>query len=318
MVPARGFSAPIVLRACTNSAPDFAFAKAFSDMADYINKESNGRYRIDVYAGGKLGSDAAVFQAIKMGTVHFLQLSSSNAVQFFPAFGIFDMPYLFPNIEAFRAIFDGPIGADIAKKHSNNYYKVCLFSEVDFRKLFTSRQVKTFDDMQGLKIRATKSKYHIATLKSLGVNSTPMAFTEVFTGLQQGVVDGVDIDLVWAMSGRLFEPAKYVLETNHIFSPQCLVSSTQFWNKLNASDKELFEKACVYWKERANYYYGIQVKQAREAMKNYGCVFTDLSAKELQRFVDATKSAYEVITPEQKDLYEIILKEFVRIGKIKS
>lgn len=306
MTPSHGQAGPIVLRACTNASPEFAFAKAFDDMADYVQKNSNGRYRIDVYAGGKLGSDAAIFQAIQMGTVHFLQLSSSNAVPFFPDFGVFDMPYLFPSLEAFRSIFDGKLGEEIARKYSNDKFKICLFSEVDFRKFFTSRPIKTFDDMKGLKIRATKSKYHIAALKALGCNATPMAFTEVFTGLQQGVVDGVDIDVVWAMSGRFFEPAKYVLDTDHIFTPQCLISSTPFWNKLNDEDRALFEKACAYWKERANYYYAIQVKEAIEGMKKYGCVFTKLSDTERQRFIDATKESYSILSPEQKQLYDII------------
>ena len=303
LTPVQSQAGPIVLRACTNASPEFAFAKAFDDMADYVQKHSNGRYRMDVYAGGKLGSDAAVFQAIQLGTVHFLQLSSSNAVSFFPDFGVFDMPYLFPDIASFRAVFDGKLGEEIAKKYSNDKFKVCLFSEVDFRKLFTARPIKTFDQMKGLKIRVQQSPASVQMMEAFGAAASPMSFGEVYTAIQQGVIDGAENNELALTNNKHGEVAKYFSYNKHQMVPDMLIGNLKFLNSLSDEEREVFEEAARLSTEVELEEWDGQVEEAKRiAEEDMGVEFIDV---DIQAFKDQVAGVQEDMLEDNENIRDI-------------
>ena len=188
MLASVGFAATVIKIAHPN-VPSHPEGQAFELFKSDLEKRSNGAFKVQIYDSSKYGNFDAVVQGLQMGVLQMGADATNNFSVFNPKLMMFDMPFLIPDYESSDQITDGPLGQELANALEKNNIMGLGYIEIGFRNIFSSRPVRTLEDARDLKIRSTHSKAHIAILKALGMNPTPVAWGEVYTALQQKTVD---------------------------------------------------------------------------------------------------------------------------------
>ncbi|MHB1249239.1 MAG: TRAP transporter substrate-binding protein [Polaromonas sp.] len=214
---------------------------AIDTFAREVEKRTGGRYKIQAFYNGSLGGERESVEAVQLGTQELTFTSTGPIPNFVPETKIFDVPFLFRDKAHARAVLDGPIGQEMLIKFDAKGFKALAWAENGFRHMTNNkREVKTPEDLRGLKIRTMENPVHIAAYKGLGIIPTPMAFPEVFTALQQGTVDGQENPLSVILSAKLYQVQKYLTLTGHVYSPALFLMNKAEFEKLGAADKQAF------------------------------------------------------------------------------
>ena len=213
-------------------------------FAAEVDKRTNGRIKIQTFYSGALGAERESIEAVQLGT-HELTLTSTGPVpNFVPEARILDIPFLFRDKAHARAVLDGPIGQEMLAKFESKGFKALAWAENGVRHMTNSkRAVNSPDDLKGLKMRTMENPVHVAAYKGLGIVTTPMAFTEVFTALQQGTVDGQENPLSVIMAAKFEQVQKHLSLTGHVYSPAIFLMNKAAFDKLSADDKRHFTEA---------------------------------------------------------------------------
>ncbi|PRD41251.1 C4-dicarboxylate ABC transporter substrate-binding protein [Phyllobacterium phragmitis] len=219
-------------------------AIAMGQFAQEIAEKTNGRIAIRLQGGGALGGDREVIEGVQLGTVDMTVVSTSIVVNFAPEFALFDIPFLFRDFDHAEAVLNGPIGQRMLDSLPEKGLVGLGFGGMGFRQLTNNvRPVKEPADVAGLKIRTQQNDLHIAVWKELGVLPTPMAIPEVYTALQQGVVDGQENPVGAIINNRFGEVQKYLSLTDHAFTPLVLLISPNVYSSMSDEDKQTFATA---------------------------------------------------------------------------
>ena len=217
---------------------------AIDTFAKEVGKLTNGRYKIETFYSGSLGGERESVEAVQLGTQALTFTSTGPVPNFVPEAKILDVPFLFRDKAHARAVLDGPIGDELLKKFGARGFKALAWGENGFRHMTNSkREVKEPEDLKGLKMRTMENPVHIAAYKGLGIVTTPMAFPEVFTALQQGTVDGQENPLSVIMASKFDQVQKYLSLTGHVYSPCIFLMNKADFDKLSADDKKAFLEA---------------------------------------------------------------------------
>ena len=207
-----------------------------------LEKRTTGRYKCQIQAGAN--DERASIEAVQLGTLDVTNTSTGPVSNFVPEVGIVDIPFLFRDYDHARRVLDGPIGQDILAKFPSKGLIALAWTENGFRHLTNSRRpVVKPDDVKGLKVRTMQNPVHIQAFQSIGVQPTPMAFSELFTSLQQGVVDGQENPIPVILSSKFSQVQKHLSLTGHVYSPSLLLVSPKLWNTLSEGDKASFREA---------------------------------------------------------------------------
>jgi len=217
---------------------------AIDTFAKEVAARTGGRYKVETFYNGALGGERESIEAVQLGTQELAFSSTGPVPNFVPETKILDVPFLFRDKAHARAVLDGPIGQDLLAKFDAKGFKALAWGENGFRHMTNSkRDVKAPEDLKGLKMRTMENPVHIAAYKGLGIITTPMAFPEVFTALQQGTVDGQENPLPVIMSAKFSQVQKHLSLTGHVYSPCIFVMNKASFDKLSAADKTAFLEA---------------------------------------------------------------------------
>lgn len=217
---------------------------AIDTFAKEVAARTNGRYKVETFYNGSLGGERESIEAVQLGTQELAFSSTGPVPNFVPETKILDVPFLFRDKAHARAVLDGPIGQEMLGKFDAKGFKALAWAENGFRHMTNSkRDVKAPEDLKGLKMRTMENPVHIAAYKGLGIITTPMAFPEVFTALQQGTVDGQENPLPVIMSAKFSQVQKHLTLTGHVYSPCIFVMNKASFDKLGAADKTAFLEA---------------------------------------------------------------------------
>jgi tripartite ATP-independent transporter DctP family solute receptor len=217
---------------------------AIDAFAKEVAARTNGRYKIETFYNGSLGGERESIEAVQLGTQELAFSSTGPVPNFVPEAKILDVPFLFRDKAHARAVLDGPIGQELLTKFDAKGFKALAWAENGFRHMTNSkRDVKGPEDLKGLKMRTMENPVHIAAYKGLGIITTPMAFPEVFTALQQGTVDGQENPLSVIMAAKFSQVQKHLSLTGHVYSPCIFVMNKAAFDKLSAADKTAFLEA---------------------------------------------------------------------------
>lgn len=280
-------------------------------MAEKIKELSGGKMEIDIYGDGQLGGDREVAETVQYGNIDMCVVSTTPVAAFYPDLNLFDAPFLFNDSEQAQEILDGEIGTQIAEGMEDIGFKVLGFPENGFRQLSTANtEVHSPADLKGLKIRVMESEVHIATWKALGANPTPMAFSELFTALQQKTVDGQDNPFVTDRDNRYYEVQNYIIETNHVYTPYLLLMSKDSFDKLTEEEQKIVEEVGKY---------GVEVQREKTAeydedavvdMQDKGVTLITLTDDEKQQFRDAVADIYPLVKEKMThpELFDQVLE----------
>ena len=220
------------------------YGVAIDTFAREIEKRTGGRYKIQNFYSGALGAERESIEALQLGTLDLTMTSTGPVPNFVPDIAILDIPFLFRDYAHARAVLDGPIGQAMLKKFEPKGIEALAWGENGFRNMTNSKHpVNGPADLKGLKMRTMENPVHIQAYKAFGIIPTPMAFTEVYTALQQGTVDGQENPLSVIEAAKLDQVQKYLTLTGHVYSPALILMSKAQWDKLSPADKEAFHAA---------------------------------------------------------------------------
>lgn len=218
-------------------------AQAFKE---YVEEKTQKGTLVELYPAGQLGgSSEDIQQGVMLGTID-IGISSTPIVLLNPLQKLFDLPFLFSTREEAWAVLDGPIGSKVGKNLEEKGLKALSYWEDGFRQVTNSvRPIKTAKDFEGLKIRTPYSPQRLATFKQLGAKPTSMPFSEVFSALEQGVIDGQENPLTVIWNSSFYDVQKYLTITNHVYSPATLLINLNAWEKLSTEQQEIILEAAV-------------------------------------------------------------------------
>lgn len=280
-------------------------------MVEKIEELSGGSMIIDVYGEGQLGGDREVAEATQYGNIDICLVSTTPVATFYPDLNIFDAPFLFKDSAQAQSVLDGEIGDTIIKGMEGVGFKVLGFPENGFRVLSTDNvEVHSPSDLNGMKVRVMESEVHIETWKALGANPTPMAFSELFTALQQGTVTAQDNPLVTDYDNKFYEVQKYIILTNHVYTPYLLMMNKDKYDSLTDKQRAIIDEVGKYGVEVQRKQTAIYNDEAAGKMTEAGAQVIKLTDEELGVFRETVSGIYDLIETkvDNKELFQSILK----------
>lgn len=276
------------------TSEDRSLTKGLVKFGELVESKTNGSIKVEVYPNGQLGGDREVFESLQFGSIQGTTMSTGPIAQFVPKFNVFDLPFLFPNSEVAYGVLDGKIGTDLLAELESQNVIGLNYWENGFRHLTNGvKEVKTPDDVKGLKVRTLENDLHMDIWSELGANPTPMAFTELFAGLQQGVVDGQENPVGNVTANKFYEVQKYLSKTGHVYNASPFLISKDFWNTLSDEEKKAVQEAAD---EARDYQRELNQKEDEDGYKfltENGMTVTDITDEEKEAFLEKVKPVYE-------------------------
>lgn len=277
-----------------------------------IEEGTEGRYSVEVYHDGQLGDDTKSVEAVRAGTIEMTAPSTAPVVGLVKELAIFDLPFLFSSYEEADYVMDGELGKKLAEKVNEvDGLKLLAWWELGFRDLSTTKsQVTTPKELSGLKIRTMDNKYHLQAWKLMGASPVAISGSEIFTSLQQGVIDGQENPITNIFSQQIHTVSPYITQTEHIYSPIMLLISEKVWDTISAEDQKVFLSA---GKESSIFERELQRSKEKECIteikKNGGFVVA-LTDEQKKVFKDLAAPTWDTISNDVgKDWIELVKKE---------
>jgi TRAP-type transport system periplasmic protein len=259
-------------------------------FAELVAAKSGGKMKVNVFPGGVLGGDAPTISAVQGGTVDFSLQNSGILASQVKDFEIYDFPFLFANPKEVDAIVDGPFGQKMHAKLQDKGLVGLAYFELGFRNISNSkRPINTVADLEGLKLRVIPNAINVDWVKAVGANPTPMAFPEVYAGLESKAIDGQENPLTVINSNKFFEVQKHLALTGHQYNPQSLIASKKVWDGLSADERKIVQDAAS---EAGAFQRKINrelMAGALDALKKGGMQVTEFSPAELAKLQDKMK-----------------------------
>ena len=251
-------SKPQLLYLAHNMPQSHPVHKGILELQKSLERKSGGSLKIKVFSDGQLGSEREVLELLQIGSIAITKVSAATLSNFVPEYHVLGIPFLFRDELHKFQVLEGEIGKSILEKGNKHWLRGLCFYDAGSRSFYTStKAIRSPEDLKGMKIRVMNNQMSINMVKAMGGSGTPMAFSELYTALQQGVVDGAENNPPSFVKSNHFEVCKYYTLDEHSDVPDVLVISTKFWNRLTEQQKEWLLEASVesaeaqksYWKE---------------------------------------------------------------------
>lgn len=277
-----------------HAASEDHFAQdTFEKFKELVEKNSDGQISVEIYPNGQLGGEREMIEAVQLGNLTMAAPSSAPLTGFSPGMFLWDTPYLFSDAEMAHKVLDGEIGQEVLDSLSEVGIKGLGYWENGFRHLMNSKHpVETIADMKGIKLRTLESSEQIKAWNSTGANSTPIAFTELFTALQQGTVDGAEAPLALMYAMKYQDVQDYLTLTGHMYSPWPVIINKDFFESLPEDLQEVVQDA-VYETRTHNRKLSADDEAASlDLLTDAGMEAVEMSEEEKNEFRDAMKVVY--------------------------
>ena len=289
----------ITLRLGHVVADESSLDKGLDRFAELVKEKSDGSVVVEVYPNSALGDNTAMAEQLQLGSLDLMAPSVAALSGFTKATAVFDLPYLFKNEAAAEEVLDGKIGKEIAETLEPSGFHVLSWMTQSWRHVTCNKDVHKPSDMAGIKIRTMDSEYHMAHFNALGASAIPMAFSELYTALQQGTIDAQENPYTNIVNSRFYEVQDYVIETAHIYDACPLIVATMTWDKLSDDQKKAIEEAAA----EATIWERAEVKADddanRKVVEDSGTKVVQLTEEEREAFREASQSVYDSFAKAQ-------------------
>ena len=308
ILPAGAF-AEIKLTVAEIHPEDYPTTKGLFKFAELVKEKSGGEIVVDVKFGGVLGKgEAQVVEQVQFGALDMARISVSPMTEFVPALEAFGLPYIWKSQDSMWKVLKGDIGAQLLKEVENhNFYGLCYY-EAGARSFYNSqKEIKSVDDLKGMKIRVQSSQLMIDLVNTLGANATPMAFGEVYDGISKGVLDGAENNWPSLESTGHYEVAPFYTLDMHTRVPEILIGSKiAFEKKLSPEQIQLVMEAAKETQDYVIEKWNERVEASKKIVLESGATVTELTPEAFQGFVDAVQPLYEKYGAKHSEIIEKI------------
>lgn len=298
----------IVLRYGELNPDGHVAAKTAMYFAELVKEKSNGKIEIEVYPSGQLGDQKTEIQAVQMGALDMFRVNASFLAESgVDELKVLDLPYIFRGIDHVWNVIDSPIRKELLGSIDSTDIKlkgIGFLPENPRNFFFTEAKVTSVDDMKGLKLRVPESEIYLDTTSAFGASPTPIAYSELYSALQTGVVDGAENPLTGYDANKFYEVAKFYTFDSHNMAPSLMVFSEMSWNKLSEENQKIINEA---WRESEEWFRELSAKNSVELKKSLeekGVEFFEVTDKEA--WIEAVAPLYEKYGVGLEDLIKRI------------
>lgn len=295
-------NAETVLRSSDTHPDGYPTVEAVKYMGELIKQRTNGRYSIEVYHSAQLGEEKDTIEQTQSGVIDLDRVSLGPFNGIVPETAVPSLPYMFRSVEHMRHVMDGPVGDQILKAFEAHDLVGLAFYDSGARSFYnTKKDIASIADLKGMKFRVIQSDVFVDMVNALGANATPMAYGEVYSALQTGVIDGAENNWPSFESAKHYEVAKHYTLDQHQIVPEVLVMSKASWDKLSPEDQTIVRQAAKDSVVKMRELWDAQEKKSRDIVEKAGVKVSEIDKQPL---IDAMKPVYDkyLSTPELKDL----------------
>ncbi|GEA50521.1 C4-dicarboxylate ABC transporter substrate-binding protein [Vibrio inusitatus NBRC 102082] len=280
---------------------DHPVHKSMTWFADEITDRT--KLRVRVYPNATLGSEEASLQMLQNGTLAFTKVGGGLVSSFSEQYNVLSLPFLYKDEDDSKRILRSEIGQGILESSENDGFIGLAFLASGSRGFYSNTKIQTPDDLKGLKIRVQNSPIDIDTMKSLGASPVPISSTEVYSALQQGVVDGAENNIPTYFANRHYEVARYYSEDHHSMIPDILAVSTEVWNRLSVEDQATIKQISVEVLDVQDKYWDEYVAQSRADIITAG---GEIVEADVQAFQDRVQPVYQKFVQNNPQLANLL------------
>jgi tripartite ATP-independent transporter DctP family solute receptor len=283
--------------------PGSLIGAAADEFAKRANARLGGKYKIVTYGSSQLGGDKELLQKMKLGTVDFAEPSTVMSSEA-DIFGVFEMPYLVKSREHMKKIEKELFWSKMAPAAEKKGVKILAVWENGYRHITNNKHpINTPADLKGIKLRVPEGKWRVKMFQAYGANPSPMKFSEVFTALQTGVMDGQENPFAQIASAKFYEVQKYLSLTGHVYTPSYLAVGVKKWQALPADVRKILEETA---KETQAFVYEKAAKDDDELLEKMKKAGIQVNTANKDAFIAASKPVYEEYAKEVPAAKEII------------
>ena len=291
--------------------PGSLLGAAADEFARRANARLGGKYKVVTYGSSQLGGDKELLQKLKLGTIDFVEPSTVMSSEA-DIFGVFEMPYLVKSREHMKKIENELFWSKMAPETEKKGIKMLAVWENGYRHITNSKQpINTPADLKGIKLRVPEGKWRVKMFQAYGANPSPMKFSEVFTALQTGVMDGQENPFAQIASAKFYEVQKYLSLTGHVYTPAYLVAGSKKWPTLPADARKIIEDTA---KETQAWVYEKAAKDDDELLAKMKAAGIQVNNANKDAFIAASKPVYDEFAKEVPGAKEIIDRA-IALGK---
>ncbi len=288
LLPLSAIAQNMVLKAHDTHPAGYPTVVAVENMGKKLDAATNGRIKVQMFPGAVLGQEKEAVEQAQLGAIQLARISLGVIGPVVPEVDVFNMPFVFRDIAHMRKVIDGQVGTDLLDKVSASQARLVALGWMDggARSLYTKKPVRTPADLKGVKVRMMGNPLFVDTMNAMGGNGISMAYGEVFSALQTGVIDGAENNPPSMFTSNHFTTgAKYYTQTNHLIIPEILVMSKVTWDKLSAQDKALVKRVAREAQMDQRALWDKSVEEYTGKLKAAGVEFIQIDTKP---FFDAT------------------------------
>jgi TRAP-type transport system periplasmic protein len=271
-------------------------AKRFAEL---VEQKSGGKIKVRIFPGGQLGGDLQNVSALQGGTLDLMVLNAGLLVGIVKDFAVLDFPFVFNTAEEADAVVDGPVGKKLFDKLPDKGLVGLGYFELGFRNVTNSkRPIARWEDFSGIKLRVIQSPLFIDLFNTLGANSVAMPFPEVYTALEQRVIDGQENPVTVIFDTKFQEVQKYLSLTRHIYNAQSVLLSKRTWDKLSAEERTIIQDALNEAKAYQRQVSREKNTQMLDDLKKAGMQVNEVAPQEIARIREKIKPVVDKYTKE--------------------
>ena len=284
-------SAETVIKVGHGAAESFHMHRALLHFEELVEAGSNGEIDVQIFPSSQMGPDREMIEGVQTGVLEMAIPPSSFFAGWDPAFAVIELPYMYASKDIAFDVLEGEAGDSMIARVENQGLVGLGWLELGVRNVTNNvRPIATPADLDGVKLRTMQVPAHVATFQALGANPTPMNFGEVYSALQQGVIDGQENPLAINTSQRFFEVQKYLSTTGHVFAVYMPVISQPFFASLSAEHQQLVRNSMAAARVHQAELVSAEDSSQLEEIRAAGVEVLELTAEQRQAFADATES----------------------------
>ena len=289
----------ITLRMADNQADGVPNVEGDKYFIDLVDKYTDGTVKIELYNNAVLGDETSCVDMLQLNTLDLCRCSSNAMSTACTTLNILNMPYVYSSDEVKYAALDGELGQTLSAllKEETGLVNLCYFFSAPRSFYTVNKPIRSIDDMKGLKIRVQDDAVSIAMMKCLGASATPMNYSEVYSALETGVIDGAENDLTSYYSAGHYEVAKYYSFDMHTAASSFVVMSAGAWDSLSEAQQEAVMKAAAEASQYQRTLVDDYVAKARAAVEEAGCELIDVDTLAFQEAVAPMWDQYPELVP---------------------
>lgn len=279
------------MRLAHNLSEDHPIHIALTSFAENVEEKTDGEIIFKISPNGILGSETEVLEQLQNGSVDMTKVSAGALDSFSDEYSVFSLPYIFTSQEHYRDVMESEIVQEIYQSTKEKDFIGLSYYDSGARSFYTKdKQIETPEDLNGLLLRVMDSNTAIEMVKLLGGTPTPLAYGEIYTALQQGVIDGAESNPTALTTGQHGEVSKAFSYTEHTNIPDILVISTKTWDSLTEDQKQVIKEAADESRQEHTELWEVAVEEAVEEAKGMGVEFYEVDK---EPFIEKVQPLHE-------------------------